>query len=224
MSETSLHTSLIQWYARPGDEIEVSLDDFVIDILRGNLLIEIQTRSFNKIRPKLERLLEDHPVHLVHPIAAEKWIVREDKSDPTRLARRKSPKHGRLEDIFRELIFIPSLILNNNFTLEVLMIEEEQRWVDNESGSWRRGGWSIADRKLLGVYNQYRFQTRQDFIELLPEDLPNPFSSKQLSDLAKIPRKVAQKMIYCLRHMGGLIVVDLPGPGKEKWYSIHRGQ
>lgn len=223
MSETSLHTSLIQWYAYPGDEIEVSLDGFVIDILRGDLLIEIQTRSFNKIRPKLERLLENHPVHLVHPIAVEKWIVHPDKSDPTKLVRRKSPKHGRLEDIFRELIFIPTLILNNNFTLEVLLIEEEQRWVDNQSGSWRRGGWSISDRTLLGVYHQYKFQTRQDFLELLPKDLPNPFSSRQLSDLAKIPRKSAQRMIYCLRNMGGLIVVDLPGRGKEKWYSIYQG-
>lgn len=222
MSETSLHNSLINWYARPGDEIEVSLDGFVIDILHGDLLIEIQTRSFNKIRPKLERLLENHPIHLVHPIASEKWIIRTDNHDPQKLVRRKSPKRGRLEDIFRELIYIPSLILNANFTLEVLMIGEEQRWVNNQSGSWRRRGWSIADRKLLGIQNQYIFQNRCDFIRLLPNDLPEPFSSKQLSELAKIPRNTAQKMIYCLRKMGGLIVMEIPG--KEKWYTINHAR
>lgn len=222
MSETALHASLIVWYARPGDKIEVSLDGFIIDILRGDLLIEIQTRSFNKIRPKIERLLENHPVHLIHPIAAEKWIVRIDNHDPSKPVRRKSPKHGRLEDIFRELIYIPSLILNKNFTLEVLLIKEEQAWVNSQGGSWRRGGWSIANRTLLDVQNQFIFKTQHDFIELLPENLPNPFSTRQLSEMAKLPRSTAQKMVYCLQKMGGLIVMDISG--KEKWYSINQGQ
>ena len=46
INEKPLHASLKQWYARPGDRFEVPVDGFVIDIVRDNLLIEIQTRNF----------------------------------------------------------------------------------------------------------------------------------------------------------------------------------
>jgi len=32
---------LKQWYARPGDQLEVELDGFIVDIVRGEQLIEI---------------------------------------------------------------------------------------------------------------------------------------------------------------------------------------
>jgi hypothetical protein len=218
MPKTSLHTSLINWYARQGDEIEARVDGYFIDVLRGNELVEIQTRSFNKIKPKLERLLENHKVRLVHPIAAEKWIIREDKNDPTRLVKRKSPKHGRIEDIFHELVFIPDLIQKPNFTIEILIIKEQQSWLQDGSGSWRRRGWSIVDRALVEIQNQYIFQKQQDFINLLPSSLPESFTTRQVSELSKIPRRTAQKMIYCLHKMGGLSLKAMVG--KEKWYSI----
>ena len=46
LNEKPLHASLKQWYARPGDRFEVAVDGFVIDIVRDDLLIEIQTRNF----------------------------------------------------------------------------------------------------------------------------------------------------------------------------------
>ena len=51
LNEGSLHASLKRRYARPGDDFEVSIEGFVIDIVRARgepdeLLIEIQTGSF----------------------------------------------------------------------------------------------------------------------------------------------------------------------------------
>ena len=43
LNEKPLHASLKQWYARPGDRFEVAVGGFVIDIVRDDLLIEIQT-------------------------------------------------------------------------------------------------------------------------------------------------------------------------------------
>jgi hypothetical protein len=43
LNEKALHASLKQWYARPGDRFEVAVGGFVIDIVRAELLIEIQT-------------------------------------------------------------------------------------------------------------------------------------------------------------------------------------
>src|SRR6185295_18613276 len=76
LNEKPLHASLKQWYARPGDRFEVPVDGFVIDIVRDNLLIEIQTRNLSAISSKLSRLTQTHQVRLIYPIVKEKWIVR----------------------------------------------------------------------------------------------------------------------------------------------------
>ncbi|HHX43666.1 MAG TPA: hypothetical protein GX714_06730, partial [Chloroflexi bacterium] len=74
--ETSLHAALKAWYAEEGDQIEAVVDGYVIDVVRGDLLIEIQTRGFAALTAKLTELLQSHSVRLVHPIARERWIVR----------------------------------------------------------------------------------------------------------------------------------------------------
>src|SRR5687768_7632194 len=124
LNEKPLHASLKQWYARPGDQFEVPVDGFVIDIVRDDLLIEIQTRNFASINSKLCKLTRSYEVRLVYPVVLEKWIVRLDHGGIS--VRRKSPKRGRLEDLFRELVSIPQLLSNPNFSLEVLMIREEE--------------------------------------------------------------------------------------------------
>ena len=36
MVEMTLHASIKEWYASPGDKIEVEVDGYVIDIVRGD--------------------------------------------------------------------------------------------------------------------------------------------------------------------------------------------
>jgi hypothetical protein len=56
LNEKPLHAALKQWYAQPGDGLEVTVDGFVIDIVRGHQLIEIQTGHFAAIKKKLSTL------------------------------------------------------------------------------------------------------------------------------------------------------------------------
>ena len=107
LGEKNLHSALKEWYARPGDEFEVEVDGFHADILRGQLLIEIQTTNFSSQRRKLRILAETHPVRLVFPVAQEKWITRLGPDGTTELGRRRSPKKGKIFDIFKELVSIP---------------------------------------------------------------------------------------------------------------------
>src|SRR5262245_50814740 len=132
LNEKALHASLKKWYALPGDRFEVPVDGFVIDIVRDDLLIEIQTRNFSAIKSKLTTLLTSRRVRLIYPIVHEKWIVRSARGKRGRVTRRKSPKKGRWEDLFWEMVSIPQLLSNPNFSLELLMIrEEEVRRYDN---------------------------------------------------------------------------------------------
>jgi hypothetical protein len=96
-----LHAALKAWYAGPDDRVEASVDGgqrgYVIDLVRGDLLIEIQTGSFSSIKRKLHDLVKRHPVRLVYPIAVEKWLLKLPKDGRDEPWRRKSPKRGGLK-------------------------------------------------------------------------------------------------------------------------------
>lgn len=211
LAEKSLHAALKTWYAQPGDQLEVSLDGFVIDIVRGDLLIEIQTRNFGALKRKLTRLIENHPVRLIHPIPETRWIVHLDADGQTALSRRKSPRRGSVYHIFNELIRIPHLMVRPNFSLEVLLIQDEELRLHDGQGSWRRKGQSIADRRLLNVVSQTVLTSPADCLALLPPDLPQPFTNRDLATLLKQPPRIAQRMTYCLRAMDTLHIVGKRG-------------
>lgn len=212
LNEKPLHAALKEWYARPGDQFEASIDGFVIDIVRDNLLIEIQTGNFASIKRKLLSLSENHPVRLVYPISVEKWIVRlAKKRGATGAGRRRSPKHGTLEQVFEVLVSFPALIANPNFSLEVLFIvEEEVRYHDKKRG-WRRRGWMTQERRLMSVLDQRIFQYPEDLLGFIPEDMPESWTTADLAIAVGQPRWLAQKMVYCLREIGIVQIVGKQG-------------
>ena len=205
MTEHSLHSEIKDWYKVSGDELEVKVEDFIVDILRGKLLIEIQTGNFSAVKKKLIKLLLNNQVRLVYPIAKLKWIVHVSRSDEF-VRRRKSPKKGKLTDLFYELVHIPSLIGDRNFSLEVLLIEEEELRCNDGRGSWRRRGVSVKDRKLLKVFDRIVFEDSQDFQKFLPKELDGYFTNKVLAYKLGISVRLAQKITYCLRKMGAISI------------------
>ena len=210
LGEKSLHAHLKLWCAQPGDRFEIVVDDFIIDLVRDEMLIEIQTRNFSAMRRKLERLLPHYQLHLIHPIAREKWIVRET-GDGQFIQRRKSPKRGRIEDVFRELVRIPDFLTHPNLTLQVIFTQEEEIWRDDGKGSWRRKRWSIHDRRLLAVVDSVIFANPIDYLSLLPASLPQPFTTRELATVLKLRLNLAQKMSYTLRKAGLLEMVGKQG-------------
>ncbi len=203
LNEKPLHEALKQWYARPGDTFEVPVDGSIVDIVRGDLLIEIQTKNFSAIKRKLEKLLVSHPVRLIYPIPREKWIAKMAEDGST-LGRRRSPKRGTYEQAFYELVRLPELLKDPNFTLELLLIEEEEvRRFDGARG-WRRRGWVTEERRLLRVVDRRILNSPADVHSFIPATLAEPFSANDLAAATGIDRKLAQKMVYCLRIMGCL--------------------
>jgi hypothetical protein len=204
LRETSLHAAIKSWYAQPGDEVEVPISGYIADLVRGDLLIEIQTRNFSAIRSKLSRLLTENPVRLLHPIARNRWIVYQGKHGES-LARRMSPKHGRALDLFNELVYIPDLLTHPNLTIEVLLVEEEE--IRQESGrwSWRRKGWKMTDRRLLGILERVCYHSLDELIAVIPASLPDEFTNRELASALACPYHTAQKITYTLREAGGLV-------------------
>lgn len=211
LNEKPLHADLKAWYAQDGDRPEARVDGFVVDLLRplsrrhpDAVLIEIQTGRLSAIRPKLERLLPRHPVRVVTPIPAEKWLVKLVPPDGTPRERRKSPKRGTRIDAFREWASIAPLIGHPNLSLEALLIQEEEvRRFDGRRG-WRRRGWVVAERRLLGVQEPFRVDTPASLRALLPEELPDRFTTADLAKALTVPRGLAQKMAYVMRKSGAI--------------------
>jgi hypothetical protein len=202
LNEKPLHAALKAWYAQPGDQVEGEIAGFIIDIVRQDTLIEIQTAGFASIKRKLIALTALHPVRLVYPVAREKWIIKLGDDGHSQLSRRKSPKRGTVEEVFRELVSFPGLLAHPNFSLEVILIQEEEIRRYDGKRAWRRRGWVTHERLLLQILEHQVFHTPADMGKLLPGSLVEPFTTSDLAAALGKPRRLAQRMAYCLREMG----------------------
>lgn len=218
LRESDLHAALKRHYARPSDQIEVAVDGYVIDIVRGDELIEIQTHNFAALKRKLPQLLAAHRVRLIYPIAQAKWITRVKADGHTLIGLRKSPRRGVLEDVFVELVSLPELMAHPNFTLEVVLThEEEVRCPYSGRKRYRARVWRVCQRRLLNVIDSIEFAAPADFQRFIPADLPAPFTSRELAEALQRPDYFAHKMTYCLRKMGVLTVV---GKRQRAWLYV----
>ncbi len=214
LRETHLHASLKHWYARSGDRVECPVDGFVIDLVREDLLIEIQTSGFSSMKRKVTSLIDQgHRVRIVHPIPADKWIVKVD-DDGVVLSRRRSPKHGTFTDVFAELVSFPEA-LGDELEVEVIVTIEEELRRHVPGRAWRRKGWVVAERRLLEIVDSQLIKDVADLRSLLPPGLPDTFTTADLAERLGRPRRVAQQMAYCLRKTGVLTEVGRSGNAIE---------
>ena len=218
LGEKSLHADLKDWYAEPNDGVEVLVDGFHIDLVRDDELIEIQTANFYAIKSKLAKLLVDHKVRLIYPIARERWIVRVDK-EGHQLKRRKSPKRGKLGDLFDELVSMPALVPDANLVIEVLLIQDEIVWMNDGRGSWRRKGWSLSDRRLLSVLESRVMKWPQSYKDYVPASLASGFTNRDLAKSMGSPVARARKITYCLSRMG--VISCIGHRDRYKVYSLN---
>jgi hypothetical protein len=217
MGENSLHEAVKKWYAQPGDLIETWVDGYLVDIVRRGKLIEVQTSNFSAIKSKIKDLIERHHVTIVHPVVEKKWIVRLN-SQEKQVSRRRSPRRGRVEDLFLELVYLPTLLISPNFSLEVVLVHAEEVLIDDGRGSWRRKYWSIHDRRLLKILNQVTFKDPYDLQQLLPQDIPEKFTTRDIAQSLGVTLNIARKMCYTLRLIS---IIEVIGKrGRANLYTI----
>jgi hypothetical protein len=186
------------------------LDGYVIDIIKSNGLIEIQTKNFPNIRAKLKKLLCSNNITLVHNIPAIKWLIKMDAGGNV-VSKRKSTKKGTLYHLFDELIYLTDIVTDPKFTLEIVITEEEETRQDDGRGSWRRKGVSIKDRRLIRILEKRKIATLKDYFTILPENLPEPFSTKDIAGKLKIRSALARKVVYFFKKTGLLQCVAKKG-------------
>ena len=202
LNEGLLHAQVKAWYRRPGDQFETPVDGYVIDIVRGDRLIEIQTGGFAPLRRKLDQLLDNHHVRLVAPVPLTRQIVRLSPTGDV-LSSRRSPLRGRPQDIFARLVSIPALLAHPRFELELLLTHEQEHRRHEPGRAYRRHGWVIVGRSLVSVEQTLLLETPEHATALLPP-VPDLFDTAELAAAEQCTRRLAQQITYCLRAMGTL--------------------
>ena len=198
LREGPLHAALKAWCARPGDRLEAKVGRFVIDLVRADgELVEIQTGSFSPLGPKLDALLDDHRMRIVHPVAAERRIVRVDAAGEV-LSMRRSPRREGALAVFDKLVSFPSLIAHPNLVVEVVLCREDHIR-GPEPTRVRRRTKDPGERRLLEVLDRVELREPADALALLPPTLEGEFSTRELSAALGCGNVLGQRVAYCLR-------------------------
>jgi hypothetical protein len=179
---------------------------FRVDVVRGDRLIEIQHGPLGAIRDKVRELLEHHYVLVVKPIVVCKYLVKQTRPGGEILQRRRSPKRGRLLDIFDDLIRFTRVFPHRRLTLEVALVDiEEYRYPGHgRRRRWRRTDQQTEDQKLLAIHETHRFRTASDLLRLIQPVPSSPFHTGDLAAALGIARWRAQRIAYCLHRMGAI--------------------
>ena len=216
LREGPLHAAVKAMLACPGDRFEVPVGRFVIDLVRTDgELVEVQTGGFAPLGPKLDALLDEYRFRIVHPVPAERRIVRVDEDGEITSVRR-SPRRAGLIEVFDRLVAFPSLLTHPHLTVEVLLLREDHvrgRRPDRVGRRTRDPG----ERRLVDVVDRVELRGSEDVVRALPALPSRPFSTRELAELLGCSVLLAQRTAYCLRTIG-----IIEAAGKRGRTPLHR--
>jgi hypothetical protein len=115
------------------------------------------------------------------------------------------------------MVSIPQLLSNRNFSLEVLLIREEEARRYEGKRRWRSKGWAVEARRLLDVLDRRLFKELADWRGFLPRGLKS-FTTNDLATAMNTRRRLAQKIAYCLEK--GKVIELIGKRGRANLYRV----
>lgn len=219
LSEKTVHAVLKNYYAPDTDMHEIPIADFVADIYTGSEIVEIQTRSFHNMRRKLTAFLPEYPVTIVYPIPHVKWLSWIDEETGETSPKRKSPKKGNPYQAFIELYKIRPFLKDANLRFRFDLIDMEEYRLLNGWSRDKKKGSERYDRIPTEFVQEVCVDCREDYMQFIPYDIPETFTTKDFSRCAKIPVRLAQTVLLILTDLG--IVERVGKDGRSYLYRIN---
>ena len=185
LSEKSLH-KMLKLYLEPNIENhEVAYMGGVVDVKTAEGIFEVQTRGYEKLVPKLRRILPTSPVTVVCPLAHEKYVRWLDRETGEMTERRKSPKRENAFDAFRMLFGIRELITHPNLHVRLVYMQvEDFRALDGWDKTRKRGS-NRVERIPTRIIREEVISTPLDYLGYLPETIGTEFTAPELSRAIK---------------------------------------
>ncbi|HAN20557.1 MAG TPA: hypothetical protein DCP51_02595 [Clostridiales bacterium] len=211
--EKTLHATLKRFIEPNEDNQEVSIGSFVADIYNENGITEIQTRSFEKLRKKLEYFLQLGKVTVIFPMPSTKWLLWVDEETGEASKQHKSPKKGKPYQAFFELYKIKPLLSHPNLRLRLMMIDiKEYRYLNGWSKDKKKGS-TRCERIPVELIEEIHIDSVSDYIKLIPETLPENFSSKNYAKATGLNKKSATTALNVLYNVGVVNRIGRNGDG-----------
>ena len=204
LGEKTVHSVLKNYYETNDNNHEIKIDGFVADICNGQEVIEIQTRSFDRLRKKLAVFLNHYPVTIVYPIPYIKWIRWVNPQTGEISQPRKSPKKGTPYIIFPELYKIKSYLLEPNLHFKIVLLNmEEYRFLDGWSEDKKKGS-SKCDRIPMDLIQEFYLKQVKDYELFIPESLEEEFTSKDYKKATGLSTDNSITAVHILNHIGAI--------------------
>lgn len=201
LQEKTVHGILKDYYAPDKDMQEIPINGYVADIYTGTEIIEIQTANFNKMREKLDSFLPEYPVTIVYPIPHIKWLSWMDEETGECSPLRKSPIKGNVYRAFYELYKIKSYLEHPNLHLCFPLLDiEEYRLLNGWSKDKKKGSCRF-DRIPVAMVDEVRFDRVEDYMQLIPYDMEEPFTVAEFAKAVKIRKQEAQTVLHILHYL-----------------------
>lgn len=185
LGEKTLHAVLKLYFDADMAHHEITVGPYVADIRNEDGFVEIQTRGFDRLRGKLDFFLKEGPVTVVYPVPAVKWLSWID-GDGKASPKRRSPKRANACEILPELYKIKPFLGREGLRFCIILLEvEDYRLKNGWSEDGKRG--SIRFERLpVALLDEIWLDTPEDYLALVPEALPDPFTVKEFAKAAKI--------------------------------------
>ena len=217
LSEKTVHAVLKNYYAPDEDLHEIPVENCVADIYTGKEIIEIQTRSFNRMRPKLERFLPLYPVTIVYPIPFVKTVYWIDEESGEISGGRRSPVKGNPYMVFPELYKIKMYLKDPNLRIRLAFLNMEEYKLLNGWSRDRKRGSTRFDRIPVSIQEECELSCPRDYLQFVPYDIPEPFTAARFAKAVHIRKELAGTVLNILHY---LEVVEQDG--KEKNAYLYR--
>lgn len=202
--EKTLHAILKDYYAPDKSMQEISVDGYVADIYTGQEIIEIQTANFNEMRAKLNCFLPNYPVTVVYPIARIKYLSWIDEATGECSKPRKSPVKGSVYRAFVELYKIKSILSQENLCLCFPLLEVEEYRLLNGWSQDKKKGSCRYDRIPRALLDEIRLEKPEDYLRLIPENLPEPFTALEFGKAVGEKKQIAGIVLHVLNYLNVL--------------------
>lgn len=211
LSEKTVHAIFKNYYQPDEDKQEIPIEGYVADIYTDGHIMEIQTRSFNRLRPKLTAFLPLYPVTIVYPIPREKWLIWIDEESGELSSKRKSPAKGNPYQAFLEFYKIKMFLQDPNLKIKLVLVDMEEYRLLNGWSRDKKKGSTRYDRIPLRLVEEIDITCPQDYMQFIPYELEEPFSVREFAKAAHIPPSLAQTVVPILFYMGMLKRVGKKG-------------
>lgn len=206
-SEYRVHGAL-KYYFQPDDRFhEVKVGRYLCDAVTedGDGVIEIQTRAFSHLKSKLDVLIKEKKVTVIYPVITEKTVyVTYEQSGETSV--RKSPKKGKMTDIFKELYSLRDYLTDPNLSFRIALLKADELRLYKGSKEGRKAfakpiSTERIPTELIDVIDLF---SPTDYLRFIPDGIPEYFTSQTFARYSGISQTEASYMLKPLTMLGVL--------------------